>query len=274
MKNYLFAILAMVLLSACSSTITTTTTGADGKPQKVEMSEDAFIETERLKANEKIVDKQVALIEKGQDARQNKMDSPLLKLSFTSMNCSSMKDGNCLVEVAQPITTEMLKADAQATTAQLAQIKTIKAPTNFNDVLNSGIKATGTVANTLANGLVNKAEILVLGDVAKTGIKAVKDLGVVSAEKTTSIDNSVTTTDRHDIVENHTDVGNDKSQILTDVDNDKSVIEQSDFDNDKSIKDSHDDNSVNDSNNGGNDNSSTEIIEPEAPVAPVVADDL
>jgi hypothetical protein len=265
MKKLTFAIISMVLLSACSSTITTTTTGADGKPQKVEMSEDAFIETERLKTNEKIVDKQVALIEKGQEARQSKMDSPLLKLSFTSMNCSSMKDGNCLVEVAQPITTEMLKADSQATTAQLAQIKTIEAPTNFNDVLKSGITTTGSIVNTVANGVINKAEIFGLVSLGKAGISATKELGVAIAGKTTSIDNSVTTTDRHDIIENNTDVGNDKSQILTDVDNDKSVIEQSDFNNDKSIKDSHDNNSVNHSNNSKDDNSSVENTTPVEP---------
>jgi len=262
MKKILFAIATMVLLSACSNTVTTTSTGADGKPKKIEMSEEVFIETERLKTNKFIIEERVNLVEKGQDARQARMDKPLFTLQFTSMNCGNMKDGNCLVEMSQPVTTEMLKADANATTAQLSKIQTIKAPTNINDF---GIAVAGGVERVLTTGVQAVAD-----NAVTIGFVKMNKVGVKNAGGNTS---NVGSGNSH--IENNNDVNNDKSQILNDVDNDKSIFTQTDFNNDKSSVEQPN-NSINNSHNpmttdSHDDNSSAQIKESVEP--PVVIEE-
>lgn len=203
MKKIYFASLVLVLLSACSSTVTTTTTDNNGKKQTVEISEDAFLESERLKSNKETIQTQSALISKGQENRQRLMEKPLVRFEFSDMGCQKMPDGNCLLEFYQPTTTEMLKADAQAVTAQLANIKTIDAPTNAYDVLNTGLKVGGSLGNKLLDVVDNNAAIggaVILG---KAGFETLEGVSKVALGTPTTIDNSVNTqtTDRHDIVE-------------------------------------------------------------------------
>lgn len=179
----LLLIILSSMLGACANQVTL--------PTGEKMDSDTFVEATRIKENAAIANKHQEIIQTNNQATTSAMLEPAVFIQFSSMGCDKMPNGVCTFATRNPITTEMIKAQSDGLSAQLATLPQIKGPTNAADVgvamfgtVESGVKVLGDVLN--KNGA-----IIGMGAIAVKGFDKLASVAIAATpSNTTTINDS------------------------------------------------------------------------------------